>query len=144
MTNIDEVIELGQTTLPSSAPRHPLVPFPFASFGQLLFEAFLRTNKIGYLNESITVEFLSVRQYSSGAPRHFVTVDFPGFFSSAPCSFQVTVRKTWMKRWNYSPSLSRTDVRSCLTNSSWRAPGHLLRDVPNTPPSPQRTRALCH
>ncbi len=30
------------------------MPFPFALFGQLLFEAFLRTNKIGYLNESIS------------------------------------------------------------------------------------------
>jgi CHAT domain-containing protein len=50
ITDIDEVIELGRTTLASSDPsvlKAPLI------FGEMLFEAFKRTNEIEFLNESI-------------------------------------------------------------------------------------------
>src|SRR6266702_1219622 len=86
------------------------------------------------------VKFLSIRQHGSCTPRHLVF--FPCLCWPAPRSFQVTVRKTWMKGWNYSPSISTTDRRACLVDSGLHACGHILRDLPGTRPSPQRTRAL--
>ena len=50
INDIDEVIELGRTTLSSSDPSDLYVP---QVFGEILFGAFERTNKIEYLNESI-------------------------------------------------------------------------------------------
>ncbi|KAH9011758.1 hypothetical protein EDB84DRAFT_1583248 [Lactarius hengduanensis] len=55
ITNIDEALELGRTLFTSSSiPMHPLASSLFEAFGGLLFEAFQRTKKIEYLNESIS------------------------------------------------------------------------------------------
>ncbi|KAH9033971.1 CHAT domain-containing protein [Lactarius deliciosus] len=54
ITNIDEALELGRTIFISPIPMHPLASLLFDSFGELLFEAFRRTKKIEYLNESIS------------------------------------------------------------------------------------------
>ncbi|KAH9171427.1 CHAT domain-containing protein [Lactarius sanguifluus] len=54
ITNIDEVLKLGRTIITSSIPMHPLASSLFEVFGDLLFEAFQRTKKIEYLNESIS------------------------------------------------------------------------------------------
>jgi CHAT domain-containing protein len=51
ITDIDEAIEKGRI-LASSNPNDPNAPL---LFGEILFEAFERTNKIGYLNESIDI-----------------------------------------------------------------------------------------
>ncbi len=53
ISKIDEAIELGRTVLPS-APRELLASHLCELFGNILFEAFQRTNKIDYLNESIS------------------------------------------------------------------------------------------
>src|SRR6266702_800621 len=53
ITDIDEAIESGRTVL-ASAPRNLLTSCLFELFGEMLFEAFGRTNKIEYLNESIS------------------------------------------------------------------------------------------
>ncbi|KAH9032343.1 CHAT domain-containing protein [Lactarius deliciosus] len=52
-TKIDETIEKGRTILASTTPRDPIASCLFEFFGFILFEAFKRTNKIEYLNESI-------------------------------------------------------------------------------------------
>ncbi|KAH9057550.1 CHAT domain-containing protein [Lactarius vividus] len=52
-TKIDETIEKGRTILASTVPRDPIASCLFEFFGFILFEAFKRTNKIEYLNESI-------------------------------------------------------------------------------------------
>ncbi|KAH8995796.1 CHAT domain-containing protein [Lactarius hatsudake] len=54
ITKIDEALEKGRTLLASSASRHPLASYLVEFFGSFLFEAFKRTNKIEYLNESIS------------------------------------------------------------------------------------------
>ncbi|KAH8978738.1 CHAT domain-containing protein [Lactarius hatsudake] len=54
ITNIDEALELGRTIFTSSIPMHPLASSLFEAFGDLLFQAFERTKKIEYLNESIS------------------------------------------------------------------------------------------
>ncbi|KAH8995801.1 CHAT domain-containing protein [Lactarius hatsudake] len=53
ITKIDEAIEEGRTILASSAPRGLPTSYLFELFGLILFEAFQRTDRIGYLNESI-------------------------------------------------------------------------------------------
>ena len=55
ITNIDEAIEEGRTILASSDPSDPLSEHFFHSFGLILSEAFQRTKKIEYLNESISI-----------------------------------------------------------------------------------------
>ncbi|KAH9034023.1 CHAT domain-containing protein [Lactarius deliciosus] len=56
ITEIDQAIEKGRSILPSSAPRDlPASPF-FGLFGEILSEAFQRTNKIEYLDESISAQ----------------------------------------------------------------------------------------
>ncbi|KAH9057541.1 CHAT domain-containing protein [Lactarius vividus] len=52
-TEIDGTIEKGRTVL-ASAPRNLLTSGLFDIFGSILFEAFQRTNKIEYLNGSIS------------------------------------------------------------------------------------------
>ncbi|KAH9009099.1 CHAT domain-containing protein [Lactarius deliciosus] len=52
MTEIDEVIEKGRIVL-ASVPMSLLTSTLFHSFGEILSEAFERTNKIEYLNEAI-------------------------------------------------------------------------------------------
>ncbi|KAH8995835.1 CHAT domain-containing protein [Lactarius hatsudake] len=52
-TKIDETIEKGRTILALTTPRDPIASCLFEFFGFILFEAFKRTNKIEYLNESI-------------------------------------------------------------------------------------------
>ncbi|KAH8991526.1 CHAT domain-containing protein [Lactarius akahatsu] len=52
-TKIDETIEKGRTILASTTPGDPIASCLFEFFGFILFEAFKRTNKIEYLNESI-------------------------------------------------------------------------------------------
>ncbi|KAH8978723.1 hypothetical protein EDB86DRAFT_3108467 [Lactarius hatsudake] len=63
ITNIDEALELGRTLFPPSIPMHPLTSSLFEAFGDMLFEAFERTKKIEYLDESI-----STRRQSFGYP----------------------------------------------------------------------------
>ncbi|KAI9432880.1 CHAT domain-containing protein [Lactarius psammicola] len=53
ITEIDEAIELGRSAV-ASAPRNLFTSCNFLSFGDILFEAFKRTKKIEYLNESIS------------------------------------------------------------------------------------------
>jgi hypothetical protein len=50
ITDIDEAIEKGRSILASSNPNDLDAPL---EFGNILFEAFERTKKIEYLNESI-------------------------------------------------------------------------------------------
>ncbi|KAH9032353.1 CHAT domain-containing protein [Lactarius deliciosus] len=52
MTEIDEVIEKGRIVL-ASVPMSLFTSILFHSFGEILSEAFERTNKIEYLNEAI-------------------------------------------------------------------------------------------
>jgi CHAT domain-containing protein/tetratricopeptide (TPR) repeat protein len=52
ITDIDEAIELGRSILASSNPNDLDAP---GIFGDILFEAFNRTNKIEYLNESMDI-----------------------------------------------------------------------------------------
>ncbi len=54
IAKIDEAIENGRIILASSAPSDPRASHPFANFADVLFEAFKRTKKIEYLNESIS------------------------------------------------------------------------------------------
>ncbi|KAI9454288.1 CHAT domain-containing protein [Lactarius psammicola] len=55
ITEIDEAIELGRSVVASApTPRNLFTPPLFAIFGNILFAAFERTNKIKYLNESIS------------------------------------------------------------------------------------------
>ncbi|KAI9438875.1 CHAT domain-containing protein [Lactarius psammicola] len=53
ITEIDEAIEKGRSVV-ASAPRNLFRPYHFPLLGMMLLEAFKRTNKIEYLNESIT------------------------------------------------------------------------------------------
>src|SRR6266702_163853 len=53
ITKIDEAIKEGRTILASSYPSKWFACHPFELFGEILFEAFQRTNKIEYLDESI-------------------------------------------------------------------------------------------
>ncbi|KAI9457830.1 CHAT domain-containing protein [Lactarius psammicola] len=55
ITNFDEAIEKSRNILASSTPMlHPFTSYLFELFGFILFEAFTRTGKIEYLNESIS------------------------------------------------------------------------------------------
>ncbi|KAI9452590.1 CHAT domain-containing protein [Lactarius psammicola] len=53
ITEIDEAIEKGRSVV-ASVPRDLLTSIPFLLLGKILFAAFERTNKIEYLNESIS------------------------------------------------------------------------------------------
>ncbi|KAI9452595.1 CHAT domain-containing protein [Lactarius psammicola] len=53
ITEIDEAIEKGRSVV-ASAPRNLLMSGLFLLLGKILFAAFERTNKIKYLNESIS------------------------------------------------------------------------------------------
>ncbi|KAI9433884.1 hypothetical protein H4582DRAFT_2101246 [Lactarius indigo] len=66
ITKIDEALEKGRIILASSASRHPLTSYLIEFFGSFLFEAFKRTNKIEYLNESTN----TYRQASSHVFEH--------------------------------------------------------------------------
>ncbi|KAH9170793.1 CHAT domain-containing protein [Lactarius sanguifluus] len=67
ITEIDEAVERGRTIL-ASAPTNLFTSGFFAYFGQILFEAFKRTNKIEYLNESISTH----RQVYERPSMHFL------------------------------------------------------------------------
>ncbi|KAH9057580.1 CHAT domain-containing protein [Lactarius vividus] len=54
ITEIDQAIEKGRSIFVSSATKDPPVSPLFGLFGEILFEAFQRTNKIEYLDESIS------------------------------------------------------------------------------------------
>jgi hypothetical protein len=53
VAKMDEALEKGRAILTSSPPRHMHSSSLFESFACILFEAYRRTNKIEYLNESI-------------------------------------------------------------------------------------------
>jgi hypothetical protein len=55
ITNIDEAIEMGRTTLASFIPRNPVAASSFEVFAESLFLAFERTKNFEYLNESISI-----------------------------------------------------------------------------------------
>ncbi|KAH9052214.1 hypothetical protein EDB87DRAFT_1581906 [Lactarius vividus] len=69
ITEIEEAIERGRTILPS-APTDLFTSALFVEFGEILFEAFQRTNKIEYLNEPI-----SAHRQVYGLP------SFPSYFT---------------------------------------------------------------
>jgi CHAT domain-containing protein len=50
---IDEAIGKGRAILASSSPKDSLTSFPSLMFGEMLFQAFMHTNKVEYLNEFI-------------------------------------------------------------------------------------------
>jgi hypothetical protein len=52
--DIEEAIKVGQTLFLSSPPKDMVASFPPFIFGKVLFEAFIRTKKIEYLNEPIS------------------------------------------------------------------------------------------
>jgi CHAT domain-containing protein len=54
ITIIDEAVESGRTALTSVDSRHPLMSLLLENFGKILDKAFIHTNKIEYLDESIT------------------------------------------------------------------------------------------
>ena len=54
IAKMDEALEKGRAILASSPPRHMLSSSLFDLFGCILFEGYRRTNKIEYLNESIS------------------------------------------------------------------------------------------
>ncbi|KAI9441951.1 hypothetical protein BJY52DRAFT_1377631 [Lactarius psammicola] len=64
-TKIDEAIEKGRTILISSGPIDPLTPCFFELFGEVLWEAFKRTNDIKYLNEMISTRRQAIEYPSS-------------------------------------------------------------------------------
>ncbi|KAH9057059.1 CHAT domain-containing protein [Lactarius deliciosus] len=68
ITNIDEALELGRTALTSSIPKHPPMSILFEAFGDMLLEAFWRTDKIEYLNGSISVRRQKFRRSSLRSP----------------------------------------------------------------------------
>ncbi|KAI9445636.1 CHAT domain-containing protein [Lactarius psammicola] len=73
---IDEAIKKGRS-LVASAPRNRLTSCLFLLFGAILFEAFERTNKIEYLNESFSthcqvLEHPSMHAIRSQTLRHLV------------------------------------------------------------------------
>ncbi|KAI9454285.1 CHAT domain-containing protein [Lactarius psammicola] len=76
ITEIDEAIKMGRS-LVASAPRNRLTSCLFLLFGAILFEAFERTNKIEYLNESFSthgqvLERPSMHAIRSRTLRHLV------------------------------------------------------------------------
>ncbi|KAH9057711.1 CHAT domain-containing protein [Lactarius vividus] len=87
MTKIDEALEKGRTILASSASRHPLTSYLIEFFGSFLFEAFKRTNKIEYLNESID----TYRQASRHVIEH-QSMQFRGFPTLIQLSLSLITR----------------------------------------------------
>src|SRR6266702_1616873 len=144
ITDIDEAIEKGRTKLASLDPRDVHTSSVFRSFDNVLLKHSSAQTGSSTLTSRLphAVRFLTVRQHSGSAPGHLFS--FHGLCSPATCPFRVTVCKTWMKGWNYSPSGLTTNIRACPSDAGLHASGYLLRDVPDTHPSPQRTRALCH
>jgi hypothetical protein len=77
-TKIDEAIEKARSILASSPIHSPILDL----FGSILYEAFNRTKKIEYLNESISVRRQANRVCASRMPS--VTRTFLPFSVSAP------------------------------------------------------------
>ncbi|KAF8264264.1 CHAT domain-containing protein [Lactarius quietus] len=50
---VEEAIQKGRNIVASSTPTDMITATPCARFSEVLFEAFMRTSNIGYLNESI-------------------------------------------------------------------------------------------
>jgi CHAT domain-containing protein len=53
--DIEEAVKVGRSNLLSSVPKDPAASIHSLFFGKVLFEAFMRTKKIEYLNESISI-----------------------------------------------------------------------------------------
>ncbi|KAI9433840.1 CHAT domain-containing protein [Lactarius indigo] len=94
-TRIDEAIGKGRTILASTTPGDPIVSCLFELFGLILFEAFKRTNKIEYLNESINTrrqvferplpQFLRFTTLSQLAQSLIIrSISFPGHRTQDP------------------------------------------------------------
>ncbi len=88
ITKVDEAIEKGRTMLPPGPSDWDTVYY-FAEFGDVLFEAFLRTKKIEYINESIDTRRRALESLSQPALRFRTlnllslslcirSLDFPG------------------------------------------------------------------
>ncbi|KAF8270880.1 hypothetical protein EI94DRAFT_1698508 [Lactarius quietus] len=105
-------IEKGRTLLASYSPTCLPQEGLFQTFSQILFEAFLLTKKIKYLDESIST--------AACASSH--TFNFP-------CSYRA---RTWIKRWNYSPNVSAMHMRACPIISCLHAYGHIMHDLQHT------------
>ncbi|KAI9454289.1 CHAT domain-containing protein [Lactarius psammicola] len=67
---IDEAIELGRSAF-ASAPRNLFTSCNFLLFGDILFEAFKRTKKIEYLNESISAHRQRANDKYATLPNRF-------------------------------------------------------------------------
>ncbi|KAH9029063.1 CHAT domain-containing protein [Lactarius pseudohatsudake] len=139
ITNIDEALEIGRAKLNGFIPMLPPVSSLFEAFGDMLFEASRRTKKIEYLNESISTRRQILGRPSSQSPRFRSTTKLSATLLARFRYFPVTIHKTWMKQWNYSPSVPTTDMQTCPVDSIVHALGHLFRDLPDIPPSPQHT-----
>ncbi|KAH9017633.1 CHAT domain-containing protein [Lactarius pseudohatsudake] len=99
ITKIDEAIGEGRTVLASSAPRGLLTSYFFALFGLILFEAFQRTNRIRYLNESINTR------------RQVLEHPLPQFLRS---STLLQISLSLLTRSQSFPGLRAQDLDECL------------------------------
>jgi len=96
LTKIDEAIEQGRSILlASSVPTDPLAPKLFSLFGEILNEAFQRTKKLEYLNESIS------------AHRQAIEHPFPQYLHF-PVLRQISV--SLLNRSNYFPDYRMQDL----------------------------------
>ncbi|KAH9013454.1 CHAT domain-containing protein [Lactarius pseudohatsudake] len=76
ITEIGEAVEMGRTLL-ASAPTNLITSGHFYYFGLILFKAFERTNKIEYLNESISTHRQVYEHPSSHILRFRISHDLP-------------------------------------------------------------------
>jgi hypothetical protein len=95
VAKMDEALEKGRAILASSPPRHMLSSSPFESFACILFEAYQRTNKIEYLNESIS----TLRQAFQRSILRFLSFTTLRYLAMA-----------LLTRWEYFPSYRTRDM----------------------------------
>jgi hypothetical protein len=85
---IDEAVESGRTALALIDSRHPLMSGLLEYFGRILDEAFLRTKKIDYLNESIIIRRQvfdgPLSQFKRFETRHRLSLSFLQRYISFP------------------------------------------------------------
>jgi tetratricopeptide (TPR) repeat protein len=143
ITDIEKAIEAGRTTLASFSPRDPIAPL-LEKFGQILFEAFQRTKKIEYLNESIT----TYRQVLGYPIDHLRFSTLKHLFLALLTRFRNFLHRTQDFEEALDALSQGVNDRHADSPGRFRfnlhAFGHTLREVSDTPPPPQRTRLLCH
>jgi hypothetical protein len=153
ITNIDEAVEKGRTILASCvlASRDPYAVFITSAiptfFGMILLQAFVRTNKIEYLNESVSI-------YRRLLERPLLP--FIRFWILHGLSLSLLTRSEVIP--GFSTDQRRKDLDEALELLSQciddkhggfsercllHASGHLLREIMDIPLPPRHTRALC-